>query len=554
MRPIVSIILENLEFLDPAQGANFVGPAVKFPDRFRRILLDERVEALEVFVHPLVVSEPGKLLEIANNVLPAHRRGQGVLRFYPFTSLPLVWKDPHPRIHHCFDPVNLARDRALRDRLAAGPTAIYCTSSSHGIKEVWAPLQRLAEAGRVEFDAIVSPSTFTTAAYEASFRALVPGAELPCRMETVPNGVDLDQFQPATPELRAQAKAAFRIPADSPTLLYFGRISPHAKSDLIPVLRAFAAAKVPNGVLLISGKENAPGYVDHLRSIAAELGISGQVRFEGPIPLTFRHLPYQAADAFLFPSDTIQEAFGNVLVEAIASGVPVISTDWDGARDIVRHKENGLLVPIYFCEQLDRVSAVSPLLDLDTNYMLFSQSAVIDEVALSRAMSEMLTQPELRAGLADGARKSAERFAMGPVYERFFALSSELLAAAQSESEDAKVARRAAVDAWSPVPPYAQSFAGYSTWRIADDRKLELGLNGKAAKRGVPISFYNEMAPVIETAAVGTAIEAVSKPGATFGSVVGQVARTHALSDSDARYLVHVLIKNGGINFSTDIY
>jgi hypothetical protein len=212
------------------------------------------------------------------------------------------------------------------------------------------------------------------------------------------------------------------------------------------------------------------------------------------------------------------------------------------------------LVPIYFCEQLDRVSAVSPLLDLDTNYMLFSQSAVIDEVALSRAMSEMLTQPELRAALGDGARKSAERFAMQPVYDRFFSLSSELLAAAKSEGAEAMVARRAAVDRWSPVPPYSQSFGGYSTWRIQDDRKLELGLNGKAAKRGVPISFYNEMAPVIETAAVATALDAVSKPGATFGSVVATVARTHALSDSEARYLVHVLIKNGGINFSTDIY
>ena len=54
---------------------------------------------------------------------------------------------------------------------------------------------------------------------------------------------------------------------------------------------------------------------------------------------------WRAADLVVSLVDNIQETFGLVIVEAMASGLPVVATDWDGYRDLVDDGRTGLLVP-----------------------------------------------------------------------------------------------------------------------------------------------------------------------------------------------------------------
>ena len=56
---------------------------------------------------------------------------------------------------------------------------------------------------------------------------------------------------------------------------------------------------------------------------------------------------WQAADVFTSLSDSIQETFGLVILEAMASGLPVVASDWDGYRDLVIDGVTGFLVPTY---------------------------------------------------------------------------------------------------------------------------------------------------------------------------------------------------------------
>ena len=72
----------------------------------------------------------------------------------------------------------------------------------------------------------------------------------------------------------------------------------------------------------------------------APVNFRGQIIYKEPVPEIEKY--YSAADIFALPS--IYEPFGNANLEALASGLPVITTRHCGAADIIQHKLNGLIV------------------------------------------------------------------------------------------------------------------------------------------------------------------------------------------------------------------
>jgi len=104
------------------------------------------------------------------------------------------------------------------------------------------------------------------------------------------------------------------------------------------LLRAFAT--VDEGKLQLAGDGPLRG---HLENLASELSISNRVSFTGNILREEAPLFFQGIDAFVHPSR--YETFGIVLVEALASGRPVVATRCGGPNDIVR-EEDGILVAV----------------------------------------------------------------------------------------------------------------------------------------------------------------------------------------------------------------
>jgi len=79
-----------------------------------------------------------------------------------------------------------------------------------------------------------------------------------------------------------------------------------------------------------------------LRDLAAQLGVAQEVRFLGALDRSQVARRYREADLFTLPSSA--EAFGNVFAEALASGLPIVSTPIGGIPDLVEHGTNGFLI------------------------------------------------------------------------------------------------------------------------------------------------------------------------------------------------------------------
>lgn len=156
------------------------------------------------------------------------------------------------------------------------------------------------------------------------------------KIGVVPNGVDTNLFCPAAD--RAAIRRELGLPIACPALVTAARFSP--EKDLGTLLRAFARVKqaVPAAELWLLGDGAERS---HLETLAQELGLTDATRFLGARADVAKFL--QAAD--LFALSSLSEGLSIALLEAIASGLPVVATDVGGNREIVNPPEAGSLVP-----------------------------------------------------------------------------------------------------------------------------------------------------------------------------------------------------------------
>ena len=155
----------------------------------------------------------------------------------------------------------------------------------------------------------------------------------PARFTLVPGAVDTARFAPV----------AGREPGDAaspPRLLYHGRVD--RRKGVLDFLDALALLRERSVPFAATVSGIGPD-VEASRDKAAELGLSEDaVRFTGYADYERAPDLYRQADVFVSP--TYAEGFSNTILEAMAAGLPVVSTDTVGVADCLRDGENGLLV------------------------------------------------------------------------------------------------------------------------------------------------------------------------------------------------------------------
>jgi glycosyltransferase involved in cell wall biosynthesis len=176
---------------------------------------------------------------------------------------------------------------------------------------------------------------------------------------TLVNCVDDKLFSPAkSAEEKISLRQKINIPSDAIVLVFVGSVIERKGVDVLVRAYVEASAKCPDLYLLIVGPNNKnenpsldEGFVNDLYSLLIQNNLSERVSFIGLIQ-DRQNLAevYRASDIFVFPSN--KEGLGNVILEAMASGLPVLVSRLPVLDKIIKHGENGLVVPIGDIEAL----------------------------------------------------------------------------------------------------------------------------------------------------------------------------------------------------------
>ena len=217
-----------------------------------------------------------------------------------------------------------------------------------------------------------------------ALRAGMPRA----RVHYLPHGVDLRRFHPAAPGEQERIRGEIGWPVDRRVVLFVGRLS--QEKGVLDLLDGWRSANRGDAILALVG----PDMVGHrwdagapARAYVAAHGLADRVRFEGAAadPAPF----YRAADVFVQPSHF--EALGNTALEAMASGLPVVTSGVGGLGDFCVDEENALIYesrsPSSLAKALARMLDDAPLRErlakagLNTIREHFEIDALLDRYA-----------------------------------------------------------------------------------------------------------------------------------------------------------------------------
>ena len=170
---------------------------------------------------------------------------------------------------------------------------------------------------------------------------------------TLMNSVDTTVFSPvATTDERLTLRRKLDLPQDATVLVFVGSVIQRKGADVL--VRAFieASARRSDLHLLVVGprqrSENPSldeDFVNKLRALLRKNDLSERVSFTGIVQNRQQVAEmYRASDIFVFPSN--KEGLGNVVLEAMASGLPVVVSNLPVLEKVIRHQENGFLVPV----------------------------------------------------------------------------------------------------------------------------------------------------------------------------------------------------------------
>ncbi|MFP4496914.1 MAG: cob(I)yrinic acid a,c-diamide adenosyltransferase [Vulcanimicrobiota bacterium] len=197
------------------------------------------------------------------------------------------------------------------------------------------------------------------------------GFETPVQL--LPNAIDLNQFKNVSPK---SVQEKYGIKKDEKLLLYVGRLG--QEKNLMFMLQAFknAVEEAPDTKLMIVGQGSE---LENLRYSAKQMGLADKVILPGPVEYSEIPAYYAAGYAFVMTSTT--EVKPLALLEAMASGLPVVAVAAAGSSDTVNDGYDGILTGL-------------------------------DRDRYSEALIRILKNKELRDSYSDNASKTAEQYSI----------------------------------------------------------------------------------------------------------------------------------------------
>lgn len=288
------------------------------------------------------------------------------------------------------------------------------------------------------------------------------------QLPVIPLGIHTRQFA-RTPSARAAARQALSLAEDEVAVLFAGRLIVHGKAHPLAMYLALEeAAKGQKVVLIQAGQAPNPEVLSVFIDEPARFCPSVRVVMVDGADFARYQAAWAAADIFTSLSDNIQETFGLTPIEAMASGLPVVVSDWDGYKDTVRDGVDGFRVPTLALSPgqggilADRFDMGLDNFDYYSGYA--SQLVAVDVTAAAQAYHRLIADKDLRVRMgAAGQERARTVFDWAVVFGRYQALWDEL--AERRRSDPQLLASTRARRRPDRADPFAM-FASYPTYHL----------------------------------------------------------------------------------------
>ena len=289
------------------------------------------------------------------------------------------------------------------------------------------------------------------------------------KLPVIPLGVECDQFLYSDAET-AKARTELGITSDETVILFVGRLSFHAKAHPIAMYQALEKAAVGRKITLIECGWFANDALEDAfeKTAAAVCPNIRRIVLDGRIAEE-RRKAWGAADIFCSLSDNLQETFGITPIEAMARGIPVVVSDWDGYRDTVRDGVDGFRIRTAMPSSgFGNNLAARHALGLDTYDQfcgLTSQFVAVDSEQTAEIMIRLSDSPALRREIgANGRARARDHFDWARIIPRYQSLWAELAEERRSAPEF-DIGKRQMAGWPARMDPF-RSFASYASMSI----------------------------------------------------------------------------------------
>lgn len=332
-------------------------------------------------------------------------------------ALPGAIYNPDPNIS------KLVWQRRFADQRAYSVCGVTHTIASTGVMQ---SIGDLLIAPVQPWDALICTSMAVKTAVKrlldtwADYLAQRTGGKLniELKLPIIPLGVDCNAFlqDSAKRNARSSIRQKLGIAQDDIVVLFVGRLCFYAKAHPVPMYLALEQAALASNAKVhliqagwfedqreeLSFKDSAKVFCPSVNTIFVD-GRKPEIRSG----------IWSVADIFISLVDNIQETFGLTPIEAMAAGLPVIVSDWDGYQESVRHEIDGFKIPTLMPPPSSGIDLAFDYLGESLNYSTYiahtSMAASVDVDACAKALTKLMTDGELRQRMGENGRQRVRK-------------------------------------------------------------------------------------------------------------------------------------------------
>jgi len=236
------------------------------------------------------------------------------------------------------------------------------------------------------------------------------------QLPVIPLGIHTNKFaKMTTPAHRHMQRQALGVAEDEIVVLFLGRMSFATKAHPVSMFMAAEQAAKASGKkirLVMAGYYKPAGMETFFRMLGGDICKTAKLDFVMNNDPRFPEGLWAGADMFISLVENIQESFGLTPIEAMASGLPAIVSDWDGYRDGVRHGVDGFQIPTIAPPPPTGLAIADRYFNHLDNYgeqlCAAAQSTAVDIRAASEAIRALAEKPDMRAAFGTSARAHAQ--------------------------------------------------------------------------------------------------------------------------------------------------